>query len=72
MTRTGQVIRYIRGVAIHVFASNHHGTGTSVWLHGGLCKCGVGLHSVNMANVKACFGMRNLKLEVGVPPGQFS
>ena len=26
----------------------------------------------NMANVKACFAMPNLKLEVGVPPGPFS
>ena len=25
-----------------------------------------------MANVKACFAMRNLELELGVPPGPFS
>ena len=33
-------------------------------------KCGV--HSVNMATVKACFAMQNLKLEFGVPTGLFS
>ena len=62
----------IRRVAVHVFVSNRHSTGTSVRLQ--RCtvvrKCGV--HSVNMANVKACFAMQNLKLELGVPPGPFS
>ena len=57
----------IRRVAVHVFVSNRHSTGTSVRLQ--RCtvvrKCGV--HSVNMANVKACYAMQNLKL-VGLQP----
>ena len=61
-----------RGVTVHVFVPNRHGTGTSVRLQRwtAVHKCGV--HSLNMVNVKACFAIRNLKLEVGVPPGLFS
>ena len=61
-----------RGVTIYVFVPNRHGTGTSGWLQRwtAMRKCGV--QSVNMANVKASFAMRNLKLEVRVPPGPFS
>ena len=46
---------YVRGVTIHVFVPNRHGTGTSQWLQRwtAVRKCGV--HSVNMANVKAFF-----------------
>ena len=62
----------VRGVTVHVFEPNRHGTGTSVRLQRctAVRKCGV--HSVNMVNVKACFAVLNLKLEVGVPPGPFS
>ena len=61
-----------RSVTVHVFVPNRHGTGTSVRLQRctAVCKCGV--HSVNMAIVKACFAMQNLKLEVGAPTGPFS
>ena len=63
---------YVGGVTVQVFVPNRHDTDTSVRLQ--RCtvvrKCGV--HSVNMANVKACFAVQNLKLEVGVPPGPFS
>ena len=31
-----------------------------------------GVHSINMANVKACFAVQNLELEVEVPPGPLS
>ena len=51
----------IRGVTVHLFVPNRHGTNTSVRLQ--RCtevrKCGV--HSINMANVKACFSVQNLK-----------
>ena len=33
-------------------------------------KCGV--HSVNMANVKACFAMQNLNFESEFPPDRFT
>ena len=64
-------ILIIRGVTIHVFVPNLHCTGTFVRLQRctAVRKCGV--HSDNMANVKAFFAMQNLKLEVGVPPGPF-
>ena len=53
------IIVYIWGVTIYVFVPNRHDTGTSVGLQRwtAVCKCGV--HSVNMANAKACFEMRN-------------
>ena len=63
---------YIRGVTVHVFVPNRHGTDTSVWLQRRTAVRICGVHSVNMANVKACFAVQNLKLEVGVPPGPFS
>ena len=47
------IILYIRGVTIHVFVTNRHGTGTSGWLQ---------RWTVNIANAKACFAMQNLKL----------
>ena len=63
---------YIRGITVHVFVPNRHGTDTSVRLQRCTTVHKCGIHSVNMANVKACFAMQNLKLEVGVPPGPFS
>ena len=60
------------GATVHVFVPNRHGTDTSERLQRctAVHKCGV--YSVNMANVKACFTVQNLKLEVGIPPGPFS
>ena len=51
-----------RGVTVHIFVPSRHGTGTSVRLQRctAVCKCGV--HSVNMANVNACFVVQNIKL----------
>ena len=65
---------YTRGVTKdsvfvpNVFVRNRHGTGTFGWLQRWTAVRKCCIHSVNMANVKACIAMQTLKLGSQNPP----